>query len=502
MSVLQILNAIAKEDKTTLKEKIMVQHQHNDDLKRCFQFAYNKQISFGISRKTIPDVCSIGGLLSLKEGLDFLEKNLSTRNLTGNVAIDSLKSVMERANSDDAEVLRRVLMRDLEVSVGQTVSNKVWKGICPKQPQMLASAQSDDLIDKIIDGGNAFAELKADGARCFSDIEAKVGVSFASRNGNEYTMLNRIEKALLSSGFGNWVVDGELVYKGKSFENVGTLDSFMDNDAKEGKVADREEGNGIVSKSLSGHISIEEADGIVYQVWDIVPRDVYYGERKCPKEFNQQKRREMLIQMINSIDDEYKDCVELIKSTPVKTKEDALRIYREYVALGFEGIILKCGNALWKNTRSKDCVKFKEKIRVDLLVVGAYPHKKDPTKLGGFNLRSACGLIEVNIGSGFTDTYRKKLKVGKGKTAKSIWVPIPLKCRLETDRELLWTLRHQIVDAMIIELECNGLQASKSRKKGEAPFSLFLPVFKLFRRDKSEANKVGDVFPDYELLLK
>lgn len=496
--ILDILKAVAAEDKTTVKEQILMSNKDNNALMLCFKFAYNKQITFGVNRKTIPGYNrSSADDVTLDAMLSWLEQALASRAMTGHAAINALALMLGRMLPDDAEVIRRVLMRDLEVGIGQTVAEKVWPGICPKQPQMLASAQDDDLVEKILARGNAFAELKADGARCFADLEARSeSVSFSSRNGNEYQLLSHIEQALLSSGYGNWVVDGELVYRGK--KNPVGLAALMGDTVED--VADREEGNGIVNKSLAGSISQEEALGIVYQVWDIVPRDVYYGERACPEELTQERRREILLEMLARIDDEFAHCVEVIESTPVKTLEEANAVYQKYVKMKYEGIILKCGNALWKDTRSKDCVKFKQKIRVDLRIVGAYPHKKDPNKLGGFNLRSECGMIEVNVGSGFSDTTKVKEK--NIYTKKMEWRDVPLSERMENDRELLWSIRHKLIDSMIVEIECNDLQVSKSRKVGDAIFSLFLPTFKLFRHDKSVANHIADVFPDYKEKLK
>lgn len=479
-TVLSILSQVANESQTTIKEKILTTNAGCDELKRAFKFSYNKQITFGINVKTFPEVKTFLNSTSLKDTLDFLEQKLSTRSLSGNAAVETLASVLSLGSKDDYEVIRRILMRDLECGIGQTVANKVWKGLCPQQPQQLASPEDHELVEKIIKSGDAVAELKADGARAFCDIAIDESVSLYSRAGNEYQKLDQIRDACLNTTFRNWVVDGELVYRAKP-----SLMDQMIGDDDDIDVAKRQDGNGIVNKSLKGTISEHDAGCIVYQVWDIVPRDVYYGERKCSKTLTLRERRKFLNDFVNQCIDAGFDCIEIMEQHEIKTLDDAKKWYAFYHDQGYEGIIVKTNNNIWKDTRTKDFVKFKAKIRVDMRIVGVYPHKKDPNKLGGISVRSECGKIECDCGSGFTDTYQVKVK-GK-------WVPIALEDRDELDRELLYTVKHNLIDS-IVELECNGLSERKKVKPGEAPYSLYLPIMKLFRHDKDVANNLEDVF--------
>lgn len=489
MSVLQILNLIGNTSKTSTKEDIVKRNADNDDLRRAFLYSYNKQIKFGIKSKTFPQVDNFAGTTDLKTALDFLSENLMTRKLTGSAAVQGLVDVLSTGTAETYEVVSRILKRDLDCGCGGTIANKVWKDLCPKQPQQLASSEDEALALKILKRGHAIAEMKADGARCFTDIDMESDtVGQYSRSGNSYLNLDKIVEAVKSTTFGNWVIDGELVYRGDvSGIEVAVAEDEDGNPIEDSAdVQDRQTGNGIVNKSLKGTISQEEANNVVYQVWDIVPRDVYYGERKCPSDLTQAKRRQYLEQFVSQVQSAGFDNIELIEQTPVKTLEEAKAVYRKYVEMGYEGIILKCNLSLWKNTRSKDLVKFKEKIRVDLEIVAYYAHKKDPTKLGGITVRSACGRIQTNCGSGFTNTTSKKVK--------GIVVDIPLSERDGMDREMLYTLVGDQLIGQIAELECNGIIRSKNRKEGEAEFKLFLPIIKSFRIDKTEANRLEDVF--------
>ncbi|UYD60158.1 hypothetical protein OPFAMLBM_00137 [Aeromonas phage avDM12-TAAL] len=487
MFVLDILKAIAAEDSTNKKQQIVEYHKNVPGLSTCFKFAYNKQINFGINKKTFPVVVDFHNKTDIIATLTFMETYLVTRALTGGTAVAELAKALSMGNAHDYEVIRRVMFRDLEIGIGATIANKVWADLCPKQPQMLAQPEDDKLSMAIINRGHAIAELKADGARCFTDIDADTdSITMYSRAGNEYMGLDKLKEAIKKSGMQNWVIDGELVYRKQKAVATG-LSALMEDDSDEfdkaEDVSDREEGNGIVNKSLKNSITVDEADCIVYQVWDIIPRDVYYGQRDCPKDFYFEKRREMLEAFVSRCDSFR---VEIIEQTKVSTLADAKAVYQRYRELGYEGIILKCGLNMWKNTRSKDQVKFKEKIRVDVRVVALYPHEKDPNKVGGFTIETADGKVRCNCGSGFTDTTQVKDKKTKQ------WIPIPLHERDYLDREYLMSIADELIGS-IWEIECNGLTRNKKNKK---EVSFFLPIIKHRRIDKDEANNVEHAFDE------
>lgn len=508
--ILNILNEINKA-RGKAKQDIMNSYKDNELFKKVCFMTYNNKMTFGINKKTFPErQDGFGNNLCLDDALKELETNFATRVVSGGAAVLSLKGILSNLSESDSEVIRRVMMRDLDVGINVSTINKVWPKLIKEQPQMLASPEDQKLIDKILKNGNAFAEMKADGARGFGDISQNQ-VNFFSRSGKEYTGLTRITNAILASGWGNWVVDGEFVVReSKKHIEVDIMASLMgeieessDVDPTK-KVFDRESGNGIMNKSLQGTITDEESDDIVYQVWDIVPRGVYYGDDKST--MTQEQRREMLIKFVNSVDD---DCIEVIESTPVKTMEDVRRVYQGYVKNGFEGIILKDGNSVWEDRRSKSYVKFKEKYPFDLEIVDVYAHEKDPNKVGGFTMVSSCGTIKTDGGSGLTDTTHRKVYEGKfdwdcfqhmyehheDKAGKFIEILIPIEDRGDLDREKLM-LMHKAgkLVSMIVECEVNAPTTSKTRKAGEPEFSFFLPIIKKLRYDKSVANRYEDVF--------
>lgn len=518
--ILDILNEI-NTARGSAKLDVLKSHVDNELLARVCLMTYSKQITFGISKKTFPtDITYVAYLnkTSLSGTLDVLMSEFATRKVTGGIAIETLRSMFTGMADSDVEVVKRIMFGDLDIGINVSTINKVWKGLIKEQPQMLSSPEDPKLIDKILKLGNAYAELKADGARGFGDISGLSsygGVNFYTRSSNEYQFLNRIMAAIDKMNAIGWVLDGEFVVRASGAPEIDVMASLM-GDVEETELSksdkytktvfDRESGNGIMNKSLKGKISPEESDRVVYQVWDIVPRDVYYGLVPCPSDLTQQKRREILIDFLSRIDD---DCIQIIESTPVKTLADVRRVYQGYVQDGYEGIILKHGDSLWEDKRSKLFVKFKEKYPFDLRLVSAYPHDKDPNKVGGFIMVSDCGIIQCGGGSGLTDTTHIKtysaidifnhpeLERFEDKGGQFIELYIPLEERGELDREKLMQMyRDGELDDMIVECEVNAPTTSKTRKAGEPEFSFFLPIIKKLRWDKNKANRYEDVFVD------
>ncbi|QAY01260.1 DNA ligase [Aeromonas phage ZPAH1] len=516
MGILDILNEI-NNVRGSAKLDVLKSHSDNEILSRVCQMTYSKQITFGISKKTFPVVSSHTGECSLEKALTFMMEKFATRVFTGGDAINRLSEILSELSESDSEVVKRIMFGDLDVGINVSTINKVWAGLIKEQPQMLSSPENPKLIEKILKGGNAFAELKADGARGFGDVTGlsdEDGIHFFTRSSNEYLCLERIKKAIDQMQCVGWVIDGEFVVRAEEAPEIDVMASLMGDieevelskSDKYKTVFDREAGNGIMNKSLKNTITPEEANRVVYQVWDITPRDVYYGLAPCLSHMTQEYRRNILIDFLSQIDD---DCIQIIDSTPVKTLEDVRRVYQGYVKDGFEGIILKDGNSLWEDKRSKSFVKFKEKYPFDLEIVEVYEHDKDPNKVGGFVMVSACGTIKTRGGSGLTDTTTIKVYEGnsgwnrnqhlyehhKDKAGNFIELPIPIEDRDVLDREKLMKMHKDgMLVGMIVECEVNAPTTSKTRKAGEPEFSFFLPIIKKLRYDKDKANRYEDVF--------
>lgn len=487
--ILEILNKVADTGSSKVKQQIIQDNVSNETLKNVFRLAYSKQIMFGIKKFPAPGEQSQSyGMLTLDDALEFLENTLAARKVTGNAAIKELADFIADMKPGDVEVVRRVIARDLRIGAGATIANKVWKNLLPAQPQMLANPYSEKNVSHI--KFPAYAQLKADGARCFAEITGDTvdDVKLLTRSGNEYLGLNKLKLELIKATADARVnnpdgilIDGELVWFPVEPQVESSLDSMFDepleelSKAAEFNVSSRTEGNGIMNKALKGTISSQEAEGVKFQVWDFVPLTAYQGIKS-------KKYHERFADLSVAVKDFGR--VILIENFLVNNLKEAREVYVKYIEMELEGIILKNIDGLWENKRSKNQVKFKEVISFDLECIDTYPHRQDPNKLGGVYLRSKCGRIRVKAGSGFKDTTHEKNKDGE-------WIYIPFDERDELDREYLWSIRDELVGT-IFEGECNGWLKSKGRK--EPYVSLFLPIIKKRRNDKKDANTFEEIF--------
>lgn len=441
--ILSILNQLASTTKRTEKEKILKGEAGNELLKRVFELAYTP--TFQYNMKKLPEVVVESMTLHedsyepLNVALEKIYQTLVVDKLRGQAAQDYVTRVLLSVSESDAEVIRRVILKDLRTGCTGGTANKVWKKLIPEQPQMLASSYKEALVDKILEK-IAYAELKADGARCFSHVTLDNDVVMTSRNGKEYHGLLKIVKTLKELGVQGFVIDGELVYAPNGLSEV----------------QDRSTGNGIVNKSGKGTISIQEQDGIVYQVWDIIPEDVYFG---VSDELNMPYR--MRKQVLADVCVNTRGVLEAIPWQTVSTKEQVSEIYNKYIALNLEGIILKDPDALWENKRSKTLVKYKEVHDGDLEIIEVIEgDKKNKGRMGALLLRSACGMLITKVGSGFSDKQRAEI----------------------------WERRDEVI-GMIVEINYNAI----TRARNKETWSCFLPIFVQFRDDKDVANTLEEM---------
>jgi ATP-dependent DNA ligase len=355
---------------------------------------------------------------------------LSSRLVTGHAAIEHLTQVLESLSPSNAKVLERIIAKDLKCGVSTATANDVWLGLVVDYPCMLASQYEQKLIDKI--QWPAMVQLKMDGMR-FNAIVRDGQCEFKSRNGKTIDLLDNLEKEFvkLSNGV-DTVFDGELIIK----------------DA--GLTLNRQTGNGILNKASKGTMSDFEAAMVYATIWDVIPY-MYFIDGHCPTPY-----KDRFAKFKWGID--FPKKIELVPSIIVENIDEAQAKFKEYYDQGEEGIILKDMHAPWENKRSKALIKFKGELECDLKIVDV----EDGTgkyigMLGALVCESEDGVIKVNVGSGFSDEDRKKIK-------------------------------KQDVLGKVVAVKYNARIRSKHQDE-----SLFLPIYVEIRSDKDKADSSGDI---------
>jgi len=404
-TVYDILDQLAADNSRLAKEAILTQNKHNADLKEAFRIALDPLISYYI-RKIPAYTKQAKGKKSLTWAMQELLNEFATRNVTGNAAIEHLTFVLESVNEKDASVIERIIKQDLRCGVSEATANKIWSKLISTYPVMLASGFDQKLVDKI--KFPAYCQLKLDGMR-FNAIVRNGTVEYRSRNGKELNIPSKLfSDALLklASYYGaNYVFDGELL----------VVDSA-------GKPLDRKTGNGILSKGVKGTMSDKEAAMVRVTLWDAIPFTGFQaGVYKTPynERFMQLMQNVDFLKGVSAIG----HLVDIVWTKEVNTQLEAQNIFEKFLADGQEGTILKSKTNIWEDKRSKEQIKFKGELECDLVVVGWEEGTgKNVGRLGALVCESSDGLIQVNVGSGYSDEQRKEFTkiaaIGKIVTVK------------------------------------------------------------------------------------
>ena len=417
MNLNDFFNDLAANSARTYKIAQLEANRNDATLREVVRLALDPFTQFYIRKipKYTPNTSGHGAsIASMLPALYELRERL----VTGNAAIDHLKTVLEALKEDDAKVMERIIQKDLKCGVQVSTANSVWAGLVHEYPVMLCSQFEQKLVDKI--EFPAYVQLKMDGMR-FNAIVRDGKVEYRSRNGKEIQLLGYLDDDFIElAGDVDCVFDGELLVK------------------QDGKLLDRQTGNGILNKANKGTISPAEASLVQATVWDVIPY-MYFVDGVCNTPYS--KRFETLNSLVNKYEPER---VATVASWEVKNYEDANDMFQELLARGEEGIILKDKRGIWEDKRTKSQIKFKGELECDLKIVGIEEGTgKYAGMLGAILCESSDAVIKVRAGSGFTDEQRKQGKEIIGKIAaikynmriknkageESLFLPIVLEIR-------------------------------------------------------------------------
>lgn len=111
MSILDILNNIKNTSSTLGKKAILEENKNNEVLKKVLKYTLDPTIVSGY--KKLPDRAVEDEIVDLSTALDALQV-IYDRELTGYAGRDFIASVLGSVTESDAEVLRKVLSKNLD----------------------------------------------------------------------------------------------------------------------------------------------------------------------------------------------------------------------------------------------------------------------------------------------------------------------------------------------------------------------------------------------------
>lgn len=410
---------------STLKKVEILENYKSIYAKTFFYYTLNDR-KYGV--KKTPSYTPVKeSTINFGDMIDLLDK-LSSKELTGNAAIEAVSSLLSSCCEEDAYVFLCMLQKKPRCGVSSALVNKVYPSLIILPAKVMkAQPYSEKNMKNIV--YPAVSQRKCDGARCLGvNLDE---VNFMSSSGKSYCGLTSLAEELKKMPE-DYIYDGELL--------------VVDD---EEKVLSRKEGNGILNKSLHNTITEDEAKRVRFVVWDCIKLDDYTNDKGSVSYKDTMKflKNNLVSQNIKTIS--------FVESKIVNSKEEAFTHFKEMLSRGEEGTILKNLYSVWENKRSKNCVKFKVVIQNTLRVTDFLEGKeKYANSLGAILCESEDGLVQVKVGSGLSDE----------------------------DRKIIWENKDAYI-GKFIEIESNGIILAE-----DGTYSLFLPRFIEFREDKTKAD--------------
>lgn len=227
----------------------------------------------------------------------------------------------------------------------------------------------------------------------------------------------------------------------KNLELIGYIND-LEITLHSGKMADRPIVSGMVNSAIHGK-TIDE-DLLYFNIFDVIPKSDFI-KMDCP--YHNKARQHMIESVVKLINQPQ---FRRVKRTTIYSVAELKKLYNDYIAEGYEGVVTKHDNDLYQFKRSAQWGRFKAIKTADLKCIGINAGKgKHQGRIGSLTLE------------GFVD--------GKHVIVKVSGMSDALRC--EPDEYYL---------NKIIEVKYNSITRSKETKQ----HSLFLPRFLMVRMDK------------------
>lgn len=444
--ILDLLDKIAATPGKNDKQKLVSAGVQFPSFQKALEYAYNPFKTYGLRKR--PEVGYHGGKEFAVVTWELLD-DLISRKLSGNAAIDAVRIEMTALSEKSAELLWRIIAKDMRAGFSESTINKAVKGLIPEFPYMRCSLPKD--VPHIKEWPLYISQMKADGMFANCDHEEGGAVSLRSRQGSEFPM----------DKFPG-IVDEILRRTSPGYQNHGEIV------VKRGdEILPRQIGNGMLNSVLNGG-DFEEGCRPVYLIWDQVPLSAVTAKGKHNVAYVDRLRS-----VIAKLKETAGDSVALIETRVLKTLPEAYAHAVELMKEGKEGTVVKHPAMHWKDGTSKEQVKLKLEFVVDLEIEGIVEGRagtKNEGRPGSLACRTCDGLLKVDV------TVKNEA----------------LRDRIEANPdEFIGKIIAVTANDIMTPSESNPLH------------SLFLPrmVEADYRKDKSVADSLAQVFAQKEAAI-
>jgi len=410
-----IIQKLESDNSRLFKEEVVGNFIGDSKFRHGLVKALDPLVTFGV--KDVPIKKDPTG-----EGLNWddfeqLALDLEERVLTGHAARDAILVAMAKATQEEwNDWYRRILIKDLRCGVSEKTVNKVSPGTVPVFGCMLAhdGAKHPKKI-----AGQCLIEYKYDGVRVIAIVQ-NGSATLYSRNGKVLSNFPHIEEALSKPQYNDTVFDGEVMS-----EDFQTLM----------KQVHRKEG----AQTQDAYLAL----------FDVLSLDEFQEGEGSQTALD----RKLALEEYRDKD----DCIRVVDYWQVNMDTDSGQelfkdLNKTALDKGYEGLMIKPINEVYKCKRSHAWLKIKPFIEVTLKVVAL----EEGT---GKNE----GLLGALVVEGEDDGKFFHLNVGSGLT--------------DENREQIWANQDAVI-GQLVEIRADAATQSQD---AEDTWSLRFPRFKTFR---------------------
>lgn len=385
MHLLTRLNLIAATSKTKEKEVMLKEALQDANFRSLVDLMLNPYKTYGIlDFQHSPANCNEPGVTF--EHLELFMRSLEERKLTGNVAREACANMV--AGGVPRDLLIRILEGDPKAGFGTTLVNKVYPGLLPEFPYMRCSLPEKSNMGKWDWAAGIISQEKADG------MFMNVNLDFA----DQVQLLSRQGQIFPEKGFEQFHQAVRQHLK-PGTQTHGEMIVFC-----EGKILDRQTGNGIINSVAQGGEWVGPEGGrvaIKFLAWDQIPLSEVKAKNKYKVNYDVR-----FTSILHQIGDGQSGILTPIPFRMVYSKKEAYEHFAEIVGQGGEGTVVKDPKMFWADGTSKDQVKLKLAFVVDVKIVGFTIGKgKFAATFGAVMYESADGLLKGQV-SGMDDKTR------------------------------------------------------------------------------------------------
>lgn len=404
-NVVSIFDTISSTSSKTGKESILKDNKDNELLREMLDFLYNPFVVTGIGFKKLVKFATfksddVEQFESIKEAMEYLKTNNTGKE-------ENVKAIANFINQHEGrthDFLQEFFTGDVKIGATASTINKVYgKGTIPKFEVMLAESLTEHL--DYIEDEEHITLLKYDGVRCTAIKEDGVTIFF-TRKGLPIDGLVELEE-VFEHLTDNTVYEGELIVV--NYSELKSKDAYK----ATSKIA-RKDG---VKK------------GLTFIAFDMLPLDEFKNGISSD---GYKTRLSKLI--LNRIDvnlayqelekDQY--IFDTAKTLYIGNDiNETLKLAKEYISKGHEGLVVRKADAKYVTKRSKDLLRIKDVKTADLRIIDVEEGTKKSTigKLGAIVVDYKG--YRVNVGSGFSHKDRDEMWANKddliGKIAEIIY---------------------------------------------------------------------------------